>query len=112
MRLAAVLLIAIPALTPAAVSSAKETAVISSVVTAGDRKYTVYEYADPESKTFCVVIPDGLKTVRGLLVNSNYYAGDSRGDWTFCHYYREFMHLHDFAIVAANGTCPHVNAFK
>jgi len=48
--------------------------------------------------------------VRGLFVNSNYYAGDSRGDWTFCHYYREFMHLHGFALVAANGTCPHASA--
>ncbi len=46
------------------------------------------------------------------MVNANYYAGDSRGDWTFCHYYREFMHLHDFALVAANGTCPHASAFK
>jgi hypothetical protein len=86
--------------------------VTSKVVTASDRKYTVYEYTDPESKTYCVVIPEGLTTVRGLLVNSNYYAGDSRGDWTFCHYYREFMHLHDFAVVAANGTCPHAAAFK
>jgi hypothetical protein len=86
--------------------------VTSKVVTVSNRKYTVYEYTDPESKTYCVVVPEGLTTVRGLLVNSNYYAGDSRGDWTFCHYYREFMHLHDFALVAANGTCPHVTAFK
>lgn len=77
-----------------------------------NRGYTVYEFTDPDSKTFCVVIPDGLNIVRGLLVNSNYYAGDSRGDWTFCHYYREFMHLHDFALVAANGTCPHTSALK
>jgi hypothetical protein len=86
--------------------------VTSKVVTVSRRKYTVYEYPDPESKTYCVVIPEGLRTVRGLLVNANYYAGDSRGDWTFCHYYREFMHLHDFALVVANGTCPHTNAFK
>jgi hypothetical protein len=94
--------------------SAAQTAptVSSSVVTVDKLKYTVYEYTDPESKTYCVVIPEGQKTVRGLLVESNYYGGDSRRDWTFCHYYREFMHLHDFALVAANGTCPHVNAFK
>jgi hypothetical protein len=99
--------------TPAAPSKPDtESAVTSRVVTVNDRKYTVYEYTDPDSKTYCVVIPEGLKTVRGLLVNSNYYAGDSRGDWTFCHYYREFMHLHDFAVVAANGTCPHAAAFK
>ncbi|HEY5911605.1 MAG TPA: hypothetical protein VJA21_13480, partial [Verrucomicrobiae bacterium] len=87
-------------------------AVTSKVVTVNSRQYMVYEYPDPESKTYCVVIPEGLRTVRGLLVNANYYGGDSRGDWTFCHYYREFMHLHDFALVAANGTCPHATAFK
>lgn len=89
-----------------------EPPVTSRVTAVGDRNYAVYEFADPGSKTFCVVIPEGLKTVRGLFVNSNYYGGDSRGDWAFCHYYREFMHLHDFALVAANGTCPHAAAFK
>jgi hypothetical protein len=87
-------------------------AVTLEIVTVDKRKYTVYEYTDPESKTFSVVIPEGMKNVRGLFVNTNYYAGDSRADWTFCHYYREFMHLHDFALVAANGTCPHVSAYK
>ncbi len=87
-------------------------AVSSNVVTVANCKCTVYEYTDPDSKTYCVVIPAGLKTVRGLFVNSNYYAGDSRNDWTLCHYYREFMHLHDFALVAANGTCPHAAALN
>lgn len=86
--------------------------VSSNTVAVSGRSYMVYEYTDLESKTYCVVIPEGLRTVRGLLVNANYYGGDSRRDWTFCHYYREFMHLHDFALVAANGTCPHTNAFK
>jgi hypothetical protein len=96
-------------ITPAAQTTPTVTSI---VVTVGDRKYTVYEFTDPDSKTFCVVIPEGLKTVRGLLVESNYYGGDSQQDWTFCHYYREFMHLHDFALVAAAGTCPHVKAFQ
>src|SRR5439155_26913524 len=61
-------------------------AVTSSVVTVSDRKYTVYDYADPAAKKFCVVIPEALKTVRGLLVECNYAGGDSRGDWTFCTY--------------------------
>ena len=43
-----------------------------------DRKYTVYDYADPATKKFCVVIPEDLKTVRGLLVECNYLGGDSR----------------------------------
>jgi hypothetical protein len=104
----------IDSITPAAIAPAAQATptVTSSVVTVSNRKYTVYECTDPESKTYCVVIPVGLKTVRGLLVESNYYGGDSRQNWTFCHYYREFMHLHDFALVAAAGTCPHVKAFQ
>lgn len=87
-------------------------AVTSSVVTVSDRKYTVYDYADPATKKFCVVIPEGLKVVRGLLVECNYAGGDSRGDWTFCTYYREFMHLHDFGLVASAGDIPHAKAFQ
>ena len=94
-------------------ASAQTTPSVSSkVITVSNRKYTVYDYADPATKKFCVVIPEGLKTVRGLLVECNYAGGDSRGDWTFCHYYREFMHLHDFGLVASAGDIPHVKAFQ
>jgi hypothetical protein len=94
-------------------ASAQTTATVtSSVVTVSNRKYTVYDYADPATKKFCVVIPEGLKTVRGLLVECNYAGGDSRGDWTFCQYYREFMHLHDFGLVASAGDIPHLKAFR
>ncbi len=86
--------------------------VTSSVVTVSNRRYTVHDYADPATKKFCVVIPEDLKTVRGLLVECNYSGGDSRRDWTFCTYYREFMHLHDFALVASAGDIPHVKAFQ
>jgi hypothetical protein len=94
--------------------SADETGptVTSKDVAVGDRKYTVYDYDDPATKKFCVVIPEKLKTVRGLLVECNYAGGDSRSNWTFCHYYREFMHLHDFALVASAGDIPHVKAFQ
>ena len=85
--------------------------ITSSGVTVSNRKYTVYDYANPATKKFCVVIPEGLKTVRGLLVECNYAGGDSRQDWTFCAYYREFMHLHGFALVASTGDIPHVQAF-
>lgn len=86
--------------------------ITSSVVTVADRRYTVYDYTDPATKRFRVVIPDGMKTVRGLLVECNYAGGDSRADWTFCTYYREFMHLHDFALVASAGEIPHRRAFQ
>jgi hypothetical protein len=86
--------------------------VSSSIVSVRDRKYTVYDYDDPATKKFCVVIPEGLKTVRGLVVECNYAGGDSRRDWNFCTYYREFMHLHDFALVASAGDIPHIKAFQ
>jgi hypothetical protein len=86
--------------------------VTSKVVIVSNRKYTVYDYADPVAKKFCVVIPEGLKTVLGLLVECNYAGGDSRRDWTFCHYYREFMHLREFGLVASAGDIPHVKAFQ
>src|SRR5215813_9873005 len=86
--------------------------VTSKAVTVSDRKYTVYDYADPATKKFCVVIPEGLKTVRGLLVECNYAGGDSRRDWTFCHYYREFMHLHDFGLVGSKGNNSHAASYQ
>jgi len=84
----------------------------SSVIAVSNHRYTVYDYADPATKSFRVVIPEGLKTVRGLLVECNYAGGDSRSDWTFCHYYREFMHLHGFGLVASTGDIPHYKAFQ
>jgi hypothetical protein len=86
--------------------------VTSQTVTVASRRYAVYDYADPATKKFRVVIPEGLKTVRGLLVECNYAGGDSRADWTFCPYYREFMHLHDFGLVASTGDTPHAKAFQ
>ena len=97
-----------------AISASAQTiaTVTSRVVTLSNSQYWVHGYADPATKAFCVVIPKGLKTVRGLLVQCNYSGGDSRNDWTFCTYYREFMHLHDFALVASAGDIPHVKAFQ
>src|ERR1043166_3573051 len=97
-----------------ALSGAAQTTptVTSKVVTVSNHNYTVYDYVDPATKKFCVVIPEGLKMVRGLLVECNYAGGDSRNDWTFCTYYREFMHLHGFALVASAGDIPHVKAFQ
>lgn len=87
---------------PAAAQAAP--AVDSKVVTVGDRKYTVYNYDDLATRNHTVVIPEGLKTVRGLLVNACYAGGDSRNDWKICEYYRQFMHLHGFAYVGCTST--------
>jgi hypothetical protein len=93
-------------------ASATTPIVTSSDITVSNRKYAVYNYDDLATKKFCVVIPEGLKTVRGLLVECNYAGGDSRNDWTFCTYYREFMHLNGFALVASAGDVPHFKAFE
>lgn len=78
--------------------------VTANVVTVGSDRYTVYSYDDHLSASYVVVIPEGLKTVRGLLVNACYSGGDSRWDWPTCEYYRQFMHLHGFALVATTAT--------
>jgi hypothetical protein len=74
------------------------------VATVGTDRYLVYHYDDLATMQYAVVIPESLKTVRGLLVNACYAGGDSRGDWTFCEYYRQFMHLHGFAYVGSTAT--------
>jgi peroxiredoxin Q/BCP len=79
-------------------------AVTSNLVTVGPDRYTVYSYDDHASASYVVVVPEGLKTVRGLLVNGCYSGGDSRWDWPTCEYYRQFMHLHGFALVATTAT--------
>src|SRR6185369_14859029 len=106
------LVILAPATLALIVSAETTPTVTSRVVTVSKRQFTVYDYADPTTKIYCVVIPEGLKTVRGLLVECNYAGGDSRGDWTFCHYYREFMHLHGFAFVGSKGNNSHAASFQ
>lgn len=86
------------------VAGPTQPAVTSSVVTVEADRYTVYDYDDLTTRNHRVVVPEGLKTVRGLLVNACYSGGDSRSDWTFCEYYRQFMHLHGFAYVGCTST--------
>ncbi len=85
--------------------------VTSRVVTAGNRQYTIYDYTDPATKDYCMVIPDDLKTVRGILVDGNYYAGDSRGEWKIA-YYQEFLRWHGFVFVGSGMTRPHNAALQ
>jgi len=100
---------AVPGIEPTAPAQATP-AVTSSVVTVGSDRYLVYNYDDLATRDYTVVIPEGLKTVRGLLVHGCYAGGDSRQDWTICEYYRQFMHLHDFAYVGCTGTVGSPNS--
>lgn len=85
-------------------------AVTSRAVTVGSDWYRVFDYDDLTTRNHSVVIPEGLKTVRGLLVNACHAGGDSRQDWTICEYYRQFMHLHGFAYVGCTGTAGSPNS--
>ena len=64
----------------------------------------VCNYDELATMNYTLVIPEGLTTVRGLLVNACYTGGDSRHEWTNCESYRQFMHLHGFAYVGCTGT--------
>jgi hypothetical protein len=74
-------------------------------------KYKSYEHTEA-GKTVRVVIPDGLSMVRGILVVGPYAGADSRNYYQQV-WYREFMHLHDFAFLGASWPkSPHAVNFK
>src|SRR5438105_1488206 len=73
-------------LTNANVDAAGDTAHATKVNAPGaagaaQQQYESYDYAEPV-KQFSLVIPKGLKTVRGILAVCNYMGGDSRGYYT------------------------------
>lgn len=86
--------------------------VVASIVQVGGDRYRVYDYDDQEARTYSVVIPEGIKTVRGLLVHGCMSGGDSRYDWKDCEYYRQFMHLHGFAYIGTTGTAGPPEGFS
>jgi hypothetical protein len=69
------------------------------------RKYKSYEYTEA-GKTLRLTMPEGLKVVRGILVVGPWAGGDSRELYREV-WYREFMHLHDFAFLGAKGFYGH-----
>jgi hypothetical protein len=78
------------------------------------RKYRSFDYeeqAENKLKQVRVWIPDGLTTVRGLLVVCNPSNGDSR-DWYKEIWYDEFLHLHDFAFLGTQGDPSHFASFR
>ena len=74
------------------------------------RQYKSYDYeetAENMLKQIRLWIPEGLATVRGILVVSNGMGGDTR-DWSREVWYGEFLHLHGFAFLGAKGFTSHV----
>jgi hypothetical protein len=90
------------------VSSAAAQAVPAA--SAAPRQYDSYDYAEP-GKEYCLVVPKGLKPVRGILVVCNYMGGDSRGYYAQ-NWYSEFMDLHGFAFLGSKGNNSHAASYQ
>ncbi len=66
-------------------------------------KYLGYDYAEPGTKfKLRLTLPEGLEVVRGILVVGPWSGGDSRDVYKEA-WYREFLHLHGFAFLGADG---------
>jgi hypothetical protein len=74
------------------------------------RAYKSYEYTEA-GKTVRLTMPEGLAVVRGILVVGPYAGADSRELYREV-WYREFMHLHDFAFLGAQSFNSHVECFR
>jgi hypothetical protein len=98
---------------PAAAQTAA--APTSRVVTAGIRQYDTYDYTESVArgviKNYRLAIPKGLTTVKGILVVSNCFGGDTRDWYKGGTAYEEFLHLHDFAFVSGTLDPSHYEAY-
>jgi hypothetical protein len=74
------------------------------------RKYKSYDYTE-SGKAVRLTVPEDLAVVRGILVVGPYSGGDSR-DFHREVWYREFMHLHDFAFLGAQSFSSHAENVK
>jgi hypothetical protein len=63
------------------------------------RTYKSYDYTEA-GKAVRLTVPEGVAVVRGILVVGPWSGGDSR-DLHREVWYREFLHLHDFAFLGA-----------
>jgi hypothetical protein len=75
----------------------------------GRHQYQSYEYAEA-GKTVRLTLPEGLAVVRGILVVGPYAGADSRELYREI-WYREFLHLHDFAFLGAQSFNSHAECF-
>jgi hypothetical protein len=74
------------------------------------RRYRSYEYTEA-GKTLRLTMPERLAVVRGILVVGPGAGGDSRDLYREV-WYREFMHLHDFAFLGTHAFSSHAENFK
>lgn len=75
------------------------------------KTYAYEETAENMLKQVRLSIPEGLTTIRGILVVSNGSGGDTR---TFYNevWYSEFLYLHGFAFLGAKGFSSHVESVQ
>jgi hypothetical protein len=83
---------------------------VTLALSAEMQQYESYDYAEP-GKEYCLVVPKGLKTVRGILVVCNYLGGDSRGYYAQ-NWYGQFMDLHGFAFIGSKGNNSHAESYQ
>jgi hypothetical protein len=78
-----------------------------------ERPVTSYDYEEEGegvTKSLRLTIPDNLKLVRGILVNTNGSSGDTRTSWQDP-WFREFMALHGFAFLGAKQFNSHLDSY-
>ncbi|MBO0697940.1 MAG: hypothetical protein J2P46_06085, partial [Zavarzinella sp.] len=74
------------------------------------RKYKTFDYTE-SGKSVRLTVPEGLAVVRGILIVGPYAGADSR-EYHRQVWYREFMHLHDFAFLGAQSFSSHAENVK
>ena len=100
--------------TDAASRSAVSPPVTCTVQRKLERRSKSYDYeetAEGMLKQVRLTIPEGLATVRGILVVTNPAGGDTR-DWHRRAWYGEFLYLHDFAFLGAKGFTSHIESLQ
>lgn len=77
--------------------------------------YDTFDYTETVErgviKKYRLAIPKGLKTVKGILVVSNCFSGDSRDWYKNGTAYESFINLHEFAFVGGTVDCSHFEAY-
>ena len=82
--------------------------------TVGTHQYKSYDYTETNetrNKSVRLTIPDGLTTVRGILVVTNPAGGDTR-NWYNELWFGEFLYYHDFAFLGAQNFNSHAGSYQ
>lgn len=98
----------------AAGSSSTSLPVTCVATSRGQCRFKTYDYqeiAEGILKEVRLCIPEGLTTVRGILVVTNWADGDSRDCYREV-WYGEFLRLHGFAFLGSKGFTSHIESLQ